>query len=155
MEELLGTWAQRLIAAVLLLTVVYLLTPPGRLRAAVRFTGGLVLLTALLGPLAGLGQVGAMSYEDCAEDVDRRIEELQAAYAEKTRALIEERTAAYISDKGRAMGVECRPVVTAEIRGGVACPWSVAMDCPYHASLSACIAAELDIPEQRQSWQGG
>lgn len=154
MDDLLRGWLPRVMAAVLLLAVIYQLSPPGRLRTAVRFTGALVLLAALLSPLMGLERAAAPSWTDCRSDVKERIRQMQAEYADATRTLIEERTAAYISDKGRALGVSCHPVVTAQLRDGVAYPFSAAMDCPYHPALSACLAEELDIPPERQSWQG-
>lgn len=154
MGELLNRWLPQIIAAVFLLAAVYLISPPGRMRAAVRFAGGLVLLTVLLSPLTGLEWTGVPSYTDWESDVDGRIREMRSAYAETTRTLIEEKTAAYISDKGRDLGVTCRPTVTAQLRDGVAYPFSAVMDCPFHPALSAYLTQELDIPPERQSWQG-
>ena len=148
-------WMPRIIAVALILTLVYLLAPDGKLRAAVRFTGGLVLLAALLGPLAELDLSGTLSYDDCADQLESRTEAMHRAYVEQTAALIEERTAAYISDKGLALGVTCDPVVTAQLRDGVPFPWSVTLDCPFHPALSDLIDHELDIPRTRQSWQEG
>ena len=155
MGDLLMGWMPRIIAVALILTLVYLLAPDGKLRAAVRFTGGLVLLAALLGPLAELDLSGTLSYDDCADQLESRTEAMHRAYVEQTAALIEERTAAYISDKGLALGVTCDPVVTAQLRDGVPFPWSVTLDCPFHPALSDLIDHELDIPRTRQSWQEG
>jgi len=155
MSDLLGGWMPRIIAVALILTLVYLLAPEGRLRTAVRFTGGLVLLAALLGPLAELDLSGTLSYADCADQVENRTEAMHRAYVEQTAELIEERTAAYISDKGLALGVSCEPVVTVQLRDGVPFPWSVTMDYPFHPALSDLISGELDIPRTRQSWQEG
>ena len=154
MEDLIRIWMTRIVSAALVLTAVYLLAPKGRLRAAVRFTGGLVLIAALLGPLAGVELTGDLSFGDCAADVERRAEAMQRSYTEQEAALIAERTAAYISDKGLSLGVICHPAVTVQERDGVPFPWAVTMDCPYQEALSALIAAELDIPPSRQSWQG-
>ena len=108
MEDLIRSWMTRIVSAALVLTAVYLLAPKGRLRAAVRFTGGLVLIAALLGPLAGVELTGDLSFGDCAADVERRAEAMQRSYAEQEAALIAERTAAYISDKNQQQKLKAR-----------------------------------------------
>ena len=82
--------------------------------------------------------------------VQRRIE---AADTAELAAIIERETAAYISDKGAALGVNCHAVVETELRSGVPYPCAVTLDVERNETLAACIAADLGIGKEAQVWQ--
>ena len=82
--------------------------------------------------------------------VQRRIE---AADTAELAAIIERETAAYISDKGAALGVTCHAEVETELRSGVPYPCAVTLDVERDEALAACIAADLGISEEKQTWQ--
>ena len=74
------------------------------------------------------------------------------------KTLIEEKTSAYIVDKGGALGMECTAQTQAEDDGsGWTVPWQVTVRGTWNESqrqaLSDLIARELDIPPERQSFQ--
>ena len=136
----LRTWLLSIIAAGLVLSILYALLPKGRLRPIVRTAGGVVLMLVILRPLTELDLEGfAVSY--------------RAADTAELAAIIERETAAYISDNGAALGVNCHAVVETELRSGVPYPCAVTLDVERNETLAACIAADLGIGKEAQVWQ--
>lgn len=67
--------------------------------------------------------------------------------------LIEERTAAYISDKAKALGLSVAVrVETKTGDGGVPAPWAVRLTGTESEALASYIEGELGIPRERQVW---
>lgn len=153
MIELFRTWLLGIVATALILTVIYRLAPAGKLRPAARFVGGLVLLMAVLGPLARVDLDWDTSFSACAGSIQEQIDDYRAANEQRTAALIAGEVEAYISDKGNEKGLVCHPAVTTRLEQGVPFPDTVVMDIPLDEDLSACIAADLGIPRERQIWQ--
>ena len=121
----LRTWLLSIIAAGLVLSILYALLPKGRLRPIVRTAGGVVLMLVILRPLTELDLEGfAVSYDDYAREIRELTEQYRAADTAELAAIIERETAAYISDKGAALGVNCHAVVETELRSGVPYPWT-------------------------------
>ncbi len=130
-------WLLSIAAVTLFLTLVQLLTPEGTLRKIAGFTGGLLLLTALLRPL---GQIdfGWLGLE-------------LSDYSE----MIEEQTAELTRQEKETLGVRVRVRVETEERDGIPIPVSVELEGPWSAELSVWIEAELGIPAERQVWHEG
>ena len=146
----LRTWLLSIIAAGLVLSILYALLPKGRLRPIVRTAGGVVLMLVILRPLTELDLEGfAVSYDDYAQEIRELTEQYRAADTAELAAIIERETAAYISDKGAALGVTCH----AELRSGVPYPCAVTLDVERNETLAACIAADLGIGKEAQVWQ--
>jgi hypothetical protein len=150
-------WLTSLVAVSLLLSAAQSLIPEGSIRKIASFTGGLILLAALLYPLPGVDLSRLeLHLEKYARDIEVRQEELTADGAAELTAIIEERTAAYISDKADALGTPVRAKVRAEPdETGVPVPWSAELWGQESRSLAAWIAGELNIPEERQVWHEG
>lgn len=153
MMELFRGWLLGIVATALILAVIYTVIPAGKFRAAARFTGGLVLLLAVLGPLGQLNPGWNTAYDDYAGQIQRRIDDYREENLNRTRDIIAGQIAAYISDKGNEMGIDCHPTVTTRLEDGVPLPDTVTMDIPLDEELAACIAADLGIPRERQIWQ--
>ena len=150
----LRTWLLSIIAAGLVLAILYALVPKGRLRPIVRTTGGVALMLVILQPVLGFDfRDFAVSYQDYAQEIQALTEEYREADAAELAAIIEQRTAAYISDKGAALGVDCHAVVETELRSGVPYPCAVTLDVERNETLAACIAADLGIGKEAQVWQ--
>ena len=150
----LRTWLLSIIAAGLVLAILYALVPKGRLRPIVRTTGGVALMLVILQPVLGFDfRDFAVSYQDYAQEIQALTEEYREADAAELAAIIEQRTAAYISDKGAALGVNCHAVVETELRSGVPYPCAVTLDVERNEALAACIAADLGIGKEAQVWQ--
>lgn len=154
MMESLRTWLSSIVAVTLLIAMAESLVPEGTMRRVAGFTGGLVLLLALVRPVLA-GGLPDLTLET--EKWTAAIEEEQASLSRQGEdalaALIAERTASYIWDKGAALGLEVKANV--ETRTGEAVlpvPERVELEGPYSKELADYITHELNIPPERQVW---
>lgn len=149
-------WLTSIAAVTLMLTVVQTLVPEGTIRKIAGFTGGLLLLAALLQPAlkTDLGRL-RLDFSDYEEAVRQRAEELNAAGKDELAAIIAGRTAAYISDKADALGLRVEARVETEPGAETPLPVSVDLTGPYSRELADWIAEELGIPAERQVWHEG
>ena len=124
------SWLTSIAAVTLMLTVVQTLVPEGRLR--LDFSG----------------------YE---EAIEARTAELDNAGKEELAAIIAGRTAAYISDKADALGLDVEARVETEpgADGETPLPARAELRGPYSQDLADWIAGELGIPAERQVWHEG
>ena len=149
-------WITSIAAVTLLLTVAQALVPEGTMKKITGFTGGLLLLAALLQPVlrTDLGRL-RLDFSDYRKAIEERAWELDAAGKEELAAIIAGRTAAYISDKADALGLGVTARVETEAEEGVPVPASVELTGPYSQALADWIAGELGIPAERQVWHEG
>ncbi len=131
--EGLRTWLLGIIAAGMILSVLYALLPRGRMKAVAHAVGGVALLLVIVQPVTRL----AYRQEGDAE----------------LAGLIADKTGAYIASKGADMGIECTPQVTTELRQGVPYPCTVVLDVPREEAFSAWISETLDIDGAHQLWR--
>ncbi|MCL2003813.1 MAG: stage III sporulation protein AF [Oscillospiraceae bacterium] len=130
-------------------------TPDGAVKRVVRMAASLLLVIAVLRPLAGwdgsaLPDLGAWAGESgVAAAAGESLDELLSV-------IIAEKTAAYIVTKAQALGLTVG--VSARCRRGehTPVPWAVTVtsDRPEHArsALGAMIAKDLGIPAERQTY---
>ena len=152
--ELVRTWIVSVVTVSMLLNLVRLLTPKGSVQKIASFTGGLILLLALLQPLAKaelsklVTDVGTYS-----EVVELRQKELMEERENQLRRSIEDRTAAYISDKAKTLGTavsaEVKTVLSSE---GIPVPVEAEIAGAYTRELAEYIEQDLGIPAERQVW---
>ena len=129
------------------------LAPEGREQAAVRLAGGLLMLLAVLGPLAG-GDWGDLALPAGAFQASEAAEDYEAQRTAALGAVIAEKTAAYIWDKADALGVSCTVEVTvAPGESGILLPDTVILTGPYSETLAALIQEEVGIPADKQIWR--
>ncbi len=149
-------WLTGLIAAAMVLSLLYALVPKGTMHAILRFSGGLVLLLAVLRPLMQVNveelRVHYRAYE---REVDRQIALYQEENQTQMAEIIEEELSAYISKKAAERGCACEVQVETELQDGIPMPCGVALNIPYDASLAQWIGAEIGIAEENQSWEVG
>ena len=148
------SWLTSIAAVTLMLTVVQTLVPEGTLRKISGFTGGLLLLAALLQPVlkTDLGRL-RLDFSGYEEAIETRTAELDNAGKEELAAIIAGRTAAYISDKADALGLDVEARVETEPgEEGTPLPVSAELEGPYSQDLADWIAGELGIPAERQVW---
>lgn len=150
------SWLTSIAAVTLMLTVVQTLVPEGTLRKITGFTGGLLLLAALLQPVlkTDLARL-RLDFSDYSAAIEERTEALDAAGKEELAAIIAGRTAAYISDKADALGLAVAARVETEPVEGIPVPVSAELTGPYSQDLADWIAGELGIPAERQVWHEG
>jgi len=149
-----GEWFTSIVVVTALLGTARQFLPEGALRQMGSFTGGLILILAILGPLpeVDLSRIGT-DLESYSRAIQERTEEIAAAGEQELAGLIEERTAAYISEQAQRMGLEVSVRVrTRPDRDGVPVPVEVELAGERSEALSAWIETELGIPEERQAW---
>lgn len=154
MITLVREWLTGVVAVTLLLFVIRTLLPEGTVRRIGEFTGGLVLLAALLQPLGGLAladlEIDLAAWE---QEIEQLQGELEEAQTEELSAVIAERTAAYISHEADALGLYLQVTVETETtEEGVAVPAAVTLEGPYSERMEAWMETELNIPRERQVW---
>lgn len=156
MIEAVREWITAVIAVTMLIFVVQTLIPEGTTRQLASFIGGLILMLTLLQPLRRLQvdnwEIDLSAYED---EIAQRREELEQAQKEELSTLIEERTAAYISDKAESMdlSVNVRVETKADAQG-IPVPHAVTIHGTYSEELTQWMERELGLPAERQVWHG-
>ena len=148
-------WLLGVVGAALAVALAQSLTPEGTIKKVGTLLGGLVLLLAAIRPVAALDpqDLAALvpdqgTWEESASDVGE----------EMIKALIAEKTSAYIVDKGSALGCVCAAKVTvATDDTGWPVPWQVEvlgnMTAAQQQALARAIAEDLAIPAERQSFR--
>ena len=148
------TWLFGIVAASMALSILYALLPKGAILTAAKCAGSLILILVMLRPLVTLRVEDlAVPYDVWEERTAEQTEQLTQDNLSSMEALIEEECSAYISEKAAQLGVTVKAEVLCEVRDGVPFPAEVALDTPYNEMLSDTIAADLDIPYERQHWQ--
>ena len=150
-------WLTSLVAVSMLLSVAQTLVPEGSIRKIASFTGGLILLVVLLRPLLGADRSRLdLHLEDYERAIGQRQEELASAGEAELAGIIEERTAAYISDKADTLGLAVKVQVETKPAGdGVPVPWRAEIWGPRSPALATYMEEELGIPGERQVWHEG
>lgn len=160
MLGLLRQWLVGVTCAAMVAALAEALTPPGAVNRIGRLAGGLVLLIAVVKPIA---QVDAGALTRALTEYQLDLSAYEARLEEENRALmktiIEEQAAAYIVDKADAMGLSCAVTVEADENGEWPIPWTVtvrgALDEAGQRALTERIESDFAIPEQRQFYQTG
>ena len=147
--ETLRTWLLSVIAAGMIVGILYALLPRGRMKAVAHTVGGMALLLVIVRPLLGL-DLTELAYR---QQIQALTEEYRRSGDAEFAALIADKTAAYIASKGDDLGVTCTPQVETEERDGVPWPSAVTLDIPKDEALSAWLSTELAIDDAHQYWR--
>lgn len=152
-SEALRTWLLGIIAAGMLVGVLYALLPKGRMKPIAHAAGGLALLLAILQPLLSLvPERLTLRYQGYARQIEELTEEYRQADSAELAARIAESTGAYIVSKGETLGLTCTATVETQLRDGLPWPVAVTLDIPRSEALSAWISTELAIDSEHQYW---
>ena len=155
MVEALKEWVTSIVLVTLLLSVAQTLIPEGSIRKIASFTGGLILLVALLQPVLGT-DLSRLDLEmgEYEQAVRERREELEKMGKSDLSDIIAQRTAAYISDKADTLGIAVTAEVTVEPgENGVPVPVEARLTGPTSGELADYMEQELGIPRERQVWK--
>lgn len=159
MMELIRQWIVGITGAALILALTDALIPGGSAKKVGRLAGGLLMMLAVVQPLVGLDydalaqvlseyRVTAAGYGDALEQENERL----------VKAIIEEQTAAYISDKAEELGMDCTAEVTYHY-GTDGAVWPEFIFVRGHfteqqrEALSRYLEAELAVPEESQTFE--
>ena len=140
------------IVAVSLLTAILLgLLPKGGVRRAAGLTCAMALAVVVLRPVA------ALDGESLARAIARLRTGVEVKNRELVAAIIKQNAETYILDKAASMNMELRAEVTVESGSGYPYPTAVTLigspTLEQRQALSACIAENLAIPAERQTWK--
>ena len=147
-------WLTSIVVVTLLLSVAQTLVPEGSIRRVASFVGGLILLAVLLRPVLGTDlerlRLDLDGYEQALQEARQ---ELASSGETELTERIEERTAAYISDKADALGLEVTVRVETDLGDdGVPVPSAAEVTGPWSEELASYMEKELGIPRERQVW---
>ena len=150
------SWLLAVTAVSLLCALAGALMPKGPVERVGRLVCGLVMLAAVLSPLArpDLGE-GQRWLEDYLAAVGQREAELTQEVDDQMKTIIEGEYAAYIVDKAAQLGLTCsaRVECRAEEKGlylPVRAEVSGALDGAGRSRLAQILAQDLGIPEAEQ-----
>ncbi len=160
MMEFIRNWIVSLVATGVVVSVAYLLTPPGTAKRVVQMGGGLILLLAVVRPLLS-APWQSLSLTD--NSFQTRTEQYSKSSAQAggsvMKKLIEEKTSAYIENEAQARGLAAKAKVTAQApsEGEQPVPWQVRItageaDEKDREAFSQWIGHTLGIPLSRQLW---
>ncbi len=157
MTGLVREWLLGVTAAALVLALAEALAPEGGAKKVCRLAGGMALLLAAAGPLAGALDGGLLTraadgWRDRARGYEQELEEKSDLFY---LSIIEEETAAYIVDKAKEFGFDCQAEVTYGYdEEAVPRPWEVTARGSWtqgqREQLSRLLEEELGVPPQRQ-----
>lgn len=144
-------------AAALLLALVQALLPQGAAKRTAAMAGGLLVLLAVLSPLARL------DYENLAKSISQLQLETETARTgievgsrELMAGIIKQRCETYILDKAEQMGVELQVEITVSEGAGYPYPTAAvlrgAVTEGQRQTLTDYIAENLGIPAEQQEW---
>ena len=151
--EFFRQWLLGVVACSLAVTISTRLAGEGKTGGLVRFTGGLLLLCAMLRPLAQLELPEAGwnmgGYRAAVAQLEL---ELRGERENTLSDSISERLASYIEDKAGSLGMEVRATVAMELRNNVPVPVGVTLRGEYSAELADYVERELGIAKENQTW---
>ena len=154
MMEAVRAWLTSVVLVSVLLSAAQSLIPPGTVRKAAGFTGGLILLLVLLRPVLGADlEHLELDFDHYQAAVEERQEELADTQTEAMASIIAEQTEAYILDKAGELGLEVTVRVETRTEGnGIPVPWSAELTGSWSQALASALETELGIPAERQVW---
>ena len=148
------TWLFGIVAAAMVLSILYALLPKGALLTVAKCTGGLIMLLVVIRPLLALDLTGVHTdYEAWQRTIQQQTDDYADANRQEMAAIIQQETAAYISEKAAALGLTCHPEVACQERDGVPFPVEVTLDIPRNPALAEVIETDLGIGGACQHWQ--
>ena len=150
------SWLLAVIAAALLCAVADALMPSGAVKRVGRLVCGLVLIGAVLSPLAALDLEGNQRWlEEYLASVRNREAELEETVNGQIKVIIEQRLSAYIVDKAAQLGLTCRArVECAAAEDGLYLPVRTevygSMTADVQGKLIRVIESDLGVPPEAQ-----
>lgn len=150
------SWLLAVITVSLLCAVADALMPSGAVKRVGRLVCGLVLIGAILSPLAALDLEGSRLWlEDYLISVQDREAELEETVNGQTKVIIEQKLSAYIVDKAAELGLTCRARVECSLsEDGLYLPVRTevagSMTADVQGRLIWIIESDLGVPARSQ-----
>jgi stage III sporulation protein AF len=160
MTEILRNWVFGVVGAAFITAITQVITPEGRAKCVVSVVCGFVMLLALTRPLKAFDYGGfRQSLARLSGEAAEFSAPLDEVNENITRGIIEERSAAYILDKGNAHGIDAMSVTVAAERGedGYWYPGAVTIaaqaDGAQKSALAYDIETGLGVPPGEIVWK--
>ena len=153
--EMIRSWILGVTVTAMALAAARAVMPEGPVKRAGQMTAGLVLILAMLGPVAALEH---MDWETFLADLPTETAIEPAEMSMQT--VIEEELAAYLEGKAGDLGLFCRAEVVCETdEHGVPIPREVQitghLDEAQRRTLSAIIVNDIGVPTSGQCFREG
>ena len=153
--ELLRSWILGVTVTAMALAAARAVMPEGPVKRAGQLTAGLVLVLAMLGPVAALERT---DWEAFLEDLPT--ETASEPADSSMQAVIEEELSAYLEGKAGDLGLSCQAeVVCSTDEHGVPIPTQVTITGPLgkeqRQSLSDIITNDIGVPTSGQRFREG
>jgi Stage III sporulation protein AF (Spore_III_AF). len=159
MMALIKSWITGVAAASLIAAILIALSPPGKSRKITIFASGFMLIVAMIKPVIGFDystfSSSVMQYGTMGQEYSVMLKEKNDSMLKR---IIEERSAAYISDKATNLGMENITVKVGSEKGDgeYPYPYDVHVKAKYSISqkkaLSDYLESEFGVPVSRQYW---
>lgn len=153
------SWLMAVIAVSLLCAVADALMPRGAVRRAGKLVCGLVLLGAVLSPIAGLDvESGQRWLDGYLASIQNRESELEETVESQMKGIIEQQYAAYIVDKAAELGLTCTARVDCKLsEDGLYLPVRTEVaglkTAGGQKELIRVIETDLGVPAERQFYR--
>lgn len=159
MTELIRSWVIGITAMSLITSVVMAITPSGKVRKTISLICGMAMIVVLISPVLDFDYDSLSQY---VKEYDYSTEELENNLDKENerlaKAIIEEKSSAYILDKAESVGGQDAHVsVEAKLDNeGSWNPWEVTIGGDYtseqQSEIKSTIEEDLGIPVERQYW---
>lgn len=159
MMALAREWLLGITGAAILAALAEGIMPEGGVKRVGRLVCGLILLLAVLRPVVTLElpsvAQGAQAYWN---EIEEQAGRLKEGTDERMKTIIEERSAAYVTDKAAQLGFACRvQVACARGEAGMYLPWSAQITGDLsdveQSALTQWLQEDLGIPLERQEYR--
>jgi len=116
MSDLIRTWIVGIFAAALITAIVTIITPEGKVKRVLSLVCGFMMIITLIKPILSFDSEGFKANFAMYQYEIKNASEIAVVNNENiTREIIEERYAAYISDKGEALNISLSVIVEAKL----------------------------------------
>lgn len=157
MTEAIRNWIMAIVCVCMLLAIAECLCPEGSVKKICRLAGGLVLILSMMNPVLHIRWEDLDVKMDFFRDrLEQREAELEQTQKNLYQTLIEEKSAAYILDKTRALGLNCRVQIEVSDEQSprlVAVTLSGVMTDDQREQVSAMLEDDLGVPASMQYFE--
>lgn len=157
MVDALRTWLLGIVLISFASGVARQLVAGGKEQAVVRLVSGLLMVLALLQPLASMPwKEESLAVGSFYESSRRQAQEYKQTQQKNLAGIIAEKTSSYIWDKATELGLECTVSVDVTVtESGIPLPDAVYLTATYSEALAVWLEEVVGIPAEKQIWQEG
>ena len=159
MTAALGGWIYGIVAAAMISAITLMISPENKVKRVVSVVCGFMMLISLIKPLRGFDYGSfRQSYASLRDDAGGFSAPLEEVNENLTRRIIEEKYAAYILDKGKALGFTKLEVAVAagKTDSGYYYPVTVTIETDGDETLKRALAYEIEeglgVPSEELVW---